>query len=238
MIPPQLLQIDNLAALAVFSIGWIAYSLVVDGTSLSRHGLSQRMYAQREAWMQTMLRRDLRMIDTAIMTGLQQGTGFFASACIFAIGGCFALIGSAEQIALIVTDFPVEPGFDRILVETKLFGLVTIFVFAFFKFGWAYRLFNYCTILVGAVPMVRDAEADPEAAQLAIRRAARMNQIAARHFNSGLRAIFFGMAYLGWFLGPIVLICTTLLVILILAHRQFLSDANRMLRIDDWEKRP
>ncbi|ALN73251.1 DUF599 domain-containing protein [Aureimonas sp. AU20] len=225
----QILDPANLVALLTFSLGWTIYAYAVDGSALSRRGLSRRMNMQREAWMYTMLRRDLRMIDTAIMTGLQQGTGFFASACIFAIGGCFALMGSADHIATVVTDLPLQGTFDRALLESKLLGLVTIFVFAFFKFGWAYRLFNYCTILIGAVPMAREAEADPEAAELAVRRALRMNQIAARHFNSGLRAIFFAMAYLGWFISPWVLIATTLTVILILARRQFYSDANDCL---------
>ncbi|WP_019995168.1 DUF599 domain-containing protein [Aureimonas ureilytica] len=225
----EILDLENLLALLTFSVGWTIYAFAVDGTALSKRGLSRRMNRQREAWMRTMLNRDLRMIDTAIMTGLQQGTGFFASACIFAIGGCFALMGSIDHIASVVTDLPLSGNFDRALLEIKLFGLVTIFVFAFFKFGWAYRLFNYCTILIGAVPMVREAEADPAMAELALKRALRMNQIAARHFNSGLRAIFFGMAYLGWFIGPFVLIATTLTVILILARRQFFSEANACL---------
>ncbi|WP_062220187.1 MULTISPECIES: DUF599 domain-containing protein [unclassified Aureimonas] len=233
----QIFDVENLLALVTFSLGWAIYSFAVDGTALSSHGLSRRMNSQREIWMWTMLKRDLRMIDTAIMTGLQQGTGFFASACIFAIGGCFALIGAADHIASVVTDLPLEGNFDRALLETKLLGLVTIFIFAFFKFGWAYRLFNYCTILIGAVPMAREAEADQDAAERAVRRAIRMNQIAARHFNSGLRAIFFGMAYLGWFLGPKVLMLTTTIVILILARRQFFSEANDCLAPDSEELR-
>lgn len=223
----QIFDAPNLLAFLAFILGWVLYSVVVDLSTFSHRGLSRRMNVQREAWMRTMLRRDLRMIDTAIMAGLQQGTGFFASSCIFAIGGCFALIGSSEQIAMIVTDLPLDATFDRALVETKLLGLVTIFAYAFFKFGWAYRLFNYCTILIGAVPMRHDADQDPASADAAVDRALTMNRIAARHFNAGLRAIFFGLAYLGWFVGPLVLVGTTLLVMLILGHRQFFSDAVR-----------
>lgn len=219
----------DFAAVLTFLGGWTIYNLVVDHSPLSRLGLSQRMNVQREAWMQTLVRRDLRMIDTAIMAGLQQGTGFFASACIFAIGGCFALIGSSEQIMTIVTDLPLEGGASRALVEAKLLGLVTIFAYAFFKFGWAYRLFNYCSILIGAIPMRSDADGAPAEAAFALDRALAMNRIAARHFNAGLRGIFFGLAYLGWFVGPFVLIATTFLVMAILAHRQFLSDATRSL---------
>jgi uncharacterized membrane protein len=226
----EIFDLPDLLAFVAFLGGWVAYTFVVEAPVFARHGLSRLMNAQREVWMRTLLKRDLRMIDTAIMSGLQQGTGFFASACIFAIGGCFALIGSAEQIALIVTDLPLEGSFDRGLVEAKLLGLITIFAFAFFKFGWSYRLFNYCSILIGAIPMRQEAEADPQAAEAAVGRALAMNRIAARHFNAGLRGIFFGLAYLGWFVGPMVLVGTTVLVILILGHRQFFSDANVSLR--------
>jgi uncharacterized membrane protein len=37
--------------------------------------------------------------------------------------------------------------------ELKVFGLIAIFAYAFFKFGWSYRLFNYSSILFGAIPM-------------------------------------------------------------------------------------
>ncbi|GJD67087.1 hypothetical protein MPEAHAMD_7295 [Methylobacterium frigidaeris] len=30
--------------------------------------------------------------------------------------------------------------------------LAFVFVYAFFKFAWAYRLFNYAAILLGVVP--------------------------------------------------------------------------------------
>ncbi|BDA84727.1 membrane protein [Aureimonas sp. SA4125] len=220
-------------ALAVFIGGWFAYNWLTDKSPWSRRGLSQAMNVQRRRWMQVMLSRDLRMIDTAIMAGLQQGTAFFASTCIFAIGGCFALLGSGAQIATIAADLPFHGQVERGLIEIKLLGEVTIFAYAFFKFGWAYRLFNYCTILIGAVPMRSDATIDPEAAQRAVFRAARMNQLAARNFNAGLRGVFFAIAFLGWFIGPYFLIGTTLFVMAILAHRQFFSPARFAVADDD-----
>ena len=232
MPPDQFFDLPNALAFVLFLGSWIVYSTIIGRSRLAARGLGQRMNLQRELWMRTLIRRDLRMIDTAIMAGLQQGTGFFASTCIFAIGGCFALIGSAEQIATIAADLPLDGILDRALVEAKLLGLILIFAHAFFKFGWAYRLFNYCSILIGAVPMRAEAEADPARAQAALERALAMNRIAARHFNSGLRAIFFGIAYLGWFLGPYVLMATTVCVVAILAHRQFFSDAHDAVMIE------
>ncbi|KQT48737.1 hypothetical protein ASG43_07705 [Aureimonas sp. Leaf454] len=220
-------------ALLIFIGGWFFYNWLTEKSSWSRKGLSAAMNLQRRRWMKVLLGRDLRMIDTAIMAGLQQGTAFFASSCIFAIGGCFALLGSAQLIAEIAAELPFYGQLDRPLVEAKLLGLIAIFAYAFFKFGWSYRLFNYCTILIGAIPMRSEAERDLAAAEIAARRAATMNQIAASHFNAGLRGIFFGLAYLGWFLGPYVLVVTTVLVIGILVHRQFFSAARYAVHIED-----
>ena len=118
--------------------------------------LTQAMNAQREAWMRTMARRELRMIDTGIMNGLQQGTAFFASSSILAIGGCFALLGATEQVLSVLSDLPFVGQPARGVFETKVLGPVVLLAYSFFKFGWSYRLFNYCSILIGAVPLVRD----------------------------------------------------------------------------------
>ena len=36
-----------------------------------------------------------------------------------------------------------------------MIGLAVIFVYAFFKFAWSYRLFNYAAILLGAHAALR-----------------------------------------------------------------------------------
>ena len=102
-----------------------------------------------------------------------------------------------------------------------------IFVYAFFKFAWAYRLFNYVAILVGSVPVLR---ADNHAeAQAVARRAAGMHAVAGQHFNRGQRAFFFALAYLGWFASAYVFIATTGAVLYVMWRRQFASDARAAL---------
>jgi len=75
-------------------------------------------------------------------------------------------------------------------------------VYAFFKFAWSYRLFNYVAILFGATPLAA-AQDTPEAAAH-VKRTARLFTNAGRHFNRGQRAFFFALAYLGWFISPLV----------------------------------
>ena len=214
-------------ALAFFAFMWLTYSWVTDRARLfNRVSLTRAMSSQRNAWIRTAMKRDLRMIDTQIMAGLQNGTAFFASTTIFALGGCFALLGATDQVFAIFSDLPLVFRGSRVGFELKVGGLTCIFGYAFFKFGWAYRLFNYCSILFGAVPMVGDVHKDPAAADLAADKVIAMNILAAKHFNAGLRAIFLSIGYLGWFVSPYVFVLTTLLVIVVLIRRQFYSEAR------------
>lgn len=213
-------------ALAFYLLVWAFFALAADGRLFSRISLTTAMNAQREAWMRTMARRELRMIDTSIMIGLQQGTAFFASSSIFAIGGCFALLGASERVLSVLSDLPYVASPSRGLFETKVLGLVVLLAYSFFKFGWSYRLFNYCSILIGAVPVTRDEATHGAETEAAIVRAAKMNILAGKHFNAGLRGIFFSIGYLGWFVNAGVFALTTLLLLAVLIRRQFFSAAR------------
>ena len=57
-----------------------------------------------------------------------------------------------------------------------------------------------------------------------------MSTVAGRHFNSGQRAFFFALAYLGWFLGPVTFIGFTAAVLVAMYRRQFASDAARVFK--------
>lgn len=229
MTDPLPLDTADALALAFFLAAWVIFALAADGRLVKRQTLTQAMNAQREAWMHTMARRELRMIDTGIMAGLQQGTAFFASSSLIAIGGCFALLGASDRVLAVLADLPYfsqpAPG----VLETKAIGLIVLFAYAFFKFGWAYRLFNYCSILIGAVPVIRDGAGHAAEIEAAVHRAARMNILAARHFNAGLRGVFFSIGYLGWFAGPLPFVLTTILLVVVLVRRQFFSAARRAI---------
>jgi len=217
----------DLAALIFFVAAWVTHGLAADGRLVNRISLSTAMNRQRVAWMHTMARRDLRMIDTSIMVGLQQGTAFFASSSLIAIGGCFALLNASDHVVSVVSDLPLGVAPLRQVFEVKVFGLIAILGYSFFKFGWSYRLFNYCSILIGAVPMWRDGHEHQKELETALLRASRMNMLAGKHFNAGLRGIFFSIGYLGWFVGPLAFALTTCLLFAVLLRRQFFSEARQ-----------
>ena len=226
----QLFTPLDLIGLACFVAAWAVYAIVVEWTPHGRVGLNARMDRYREAWMRRMLAREMRMVDMQIMASLQTGTAFFASTSLIAIGGALTLIRSTDEIQTVVTALAFGIQATRGLWEAKTIGLVIVFAYAFFKFAWSYRLYAYAAILLGAMPF--PAERDTSEAEAHVLRTARLFESAGRHFNRGQRAFFFALGYLGWFIGPVVLILTTALVLVTMWRRQFTSDALRGVTIE------
>ncbi|HBF28783.1 DUF599 family protein [Rhizobium sp.] len=217
-------------ALALFCFSWFSFGLLTNGRiSLPRPSLTKVMTVRRRIWIFNALKRDLRMIDTQIMAGLQNGTAFFASTSIIALGGCFAMLGATDRIDAVLRDLPMIGAAGRAAFEFKVCGLIVVLGYAFFKFGWSYRLFNYCTILFGGLPMAEDARRNPIAARRDAETVVQMNIIAAMSFNAGLRAIFMSIGYLGWFLNAYMFMLTTVFIFAVLLHRQFFSNARLAL---------
>ena len=211
------------------ALGWfvlcpVAISWLVDHSPWRNRTLTAGINRHRHRWMQMMMKRELRMIDTSIIAGLQNGTAFFATTSLFAIGGSFALLNATDTVLGVYADLPFAVETDRGLWETKVLGLMLIYAYAFFKFGWAYRLFNYTSILIGSAPLREDTT--PELAERAADIAAEMNILASRHFNRGLRAFFFSIGFLGWFANAWVFMTATAFVTIVLYRRQFHSRSR------------
>ena len=102
---PTFETIDGIAA-AFFVLCWAGYSWLVDYSPFRYRSLTAAMNAQRRAWMETMSRRENRMMDAQIINGLQSGSAFFASASLLAIGAAFALLTTSEQVLGVVGTSP------------------------------------------------------------------------------------------------------------------------------------
>jgi uncharacterized membrane protein len=212
-------------ALGWFVLAWSIYALALDRTLYGQRGLNMRMNHYREQWMQQMLRRDMRMIDGQVSASLQNGTAFFASTSLLAVGGALTLFNSSGDVISLVGALPFGVVPTRLQWEAKTLGLATILVYAFFKFAWSYRLFNYVAIMLGGAPPA--SEKDTPQAKQYVRTATQVLADAGRQFNRGQRAFFFALGYLGWFIGPLPFLVTTAGVVVVMWRRQFDSAAQR-----------
>ena len=224
-----LFSVLDLAALAWFLGAWALYSFTLSSTEQRKAGLNSEMHKYRDIWMSEMLARDMRMVDAQITAALQNGTAFFASTSLIAIGGALTLLRSTDEILQVIAALPFGIQSTAVQWEAKTIGLAVIFVYAFFKFAWAYRLFNYVCILFGAMPP--SSERYSAEAEAHVIRTAGMFESGGRHFNRGQRAFFFALGYLGWFVSPWVLFVTTALVVVVIWRRQFASNAWRAMSV-------
>ena len=217
----------DILAVSFFAIEWSVYAITLEYTAYGRNSLSARMNFYREVWVRRLLDREARMVDMQIMAALQNGTAFFASTSLIAVGGALALLRSTNEALAVLGALPIDLRPSPALWEIKCVGLILIFIYAFFKFAWSYRLFNYVAILMGAMPPAQ-ARHMPEAETHVIR-TTRLFEAAGRHFNRGQRAFFFALGYLGWFVSPWVLFVTTAAVVIVTWRRQFASNAWRAM---------
>lgn len=217
----------DIFAVGFFALEWAVYAVTLEHTAYGRNSLSARMNVYRGVWVQRLLDREARMVDMQIMASLQNGTAFFASTSLLAVGGALALLRATNEALAVLGALPIDLSPSPALWEIKCVGLILIFVYAFFKFAWSYRLFNYVAILLGAMPPA--AQRDTPEARAHVIRTTKLFEAAGRHFNRGQRAFFFALGYLGWFVSPWVLFVTTAAVVIVTWRRQFASNAWRAM---------
>lgn len=206
-----------------FLLVWCGYTWYADHGPGRPHSISTAVSRRRMAWLTQASRRDVRIVDTSILGNLLTGVGFFASTTIFVLGGLMAMLGIAEQGSDALSRLPFSTPVSPIAWELKVLLLLLIFVYAFFKFTWAFRLANYCSILVGSLPLA--AHSETEEAKDTARRAGEMSILSGFHFNRGLRAYFFALAASCWFIGPGMMVLTCSGVAFTLYRREFRSQA-------------
>jgi len=225
-----------LDALAVgwFFACWAGYALLVDHSPLHRRSVSGHMHQHRRRWMRNMILRELRMVDTQIHASLVSGILFFASTSILLVGGLMTVLGATDEVISVLADLPLGAGVSRAAWEVKIILLIVIFVYAFFKFAWCYRLCSNCSIMVGAAP--REAELNAEAEAFA-ERIAQLYSLSGRHFHKGLRAYFFALAAVCWLVNPILFIIASAWVLLVLLRREFRSQTYDIIKTTEVESR-
>lgn len=220
----NLLELEplDLGALVYFIVCTVGYAKLADNTRFHERSVTFAMADYRYRWMRMMLERDMRMVDTSVQGSLLTSVGFFASTTIFVIGGLLASLGATDKAIEVVEALPLASTTSPQVWELKVLLLVAIFIYAFFKFAWAFRLFNYCSVLIAAAP---PAPVPEEEAHEIAERTAKVNVNGSRHFNRGLRSYFFALAALGWFLNSVVFIVATTWVIWVVYRREFRSHA-------------
>ena len=219
----------DLAAFAWFCLGIFGYRLIAGFGPLERRSIVGAVQRQRIEWMRNMAIRDARIVDAHLLGGLAQGNAFFASTSALIIGGLAAMMGSGEKVQALLERIPLVARSSPVLFELKILLLVVIFVYAFFKFAWAFRLSHYASIMIGSTPILEADRSNEAACETHALRTARLVGIAAEHANGGLRSYYYSVAPLAWFFHPAAFAAATTWVVLILIRRDFFSRSRRLI---------
>ncbi|MCP3867020.1 MAG: DUF599 family protein [Gammaproteobacteria bacterium] len=219
------LPMMDLAALAWFVVCWASY-LVYTGRT-TRISLLNKMDQWREEWALSLTRRNNRIVDSQVINGLVRKETFFASTTILIIASSIALMGVGDKANQLASDIPFIQHTTPALWFLKVIVLALIFVYAFFKFSWSIRQHSYSAILLGSIPEP-ESSTSTTARDHALR-LARLNSLGARHFNDGIRAYYFALAELSWFINPLLLFAAVVWVVVVLYRREFHSRALLLL---------
>lgn len=213
----------DLLALGVLAVSWVLIGWVIEHPPGRRPSVTMLMVAFRQDWMRQFVTRQPRIFDATMIDSLRQGTAFFASACLIAIGGGVALMGNPAGLMNVTQDF--APAGSPEGIELRIIPVLLLLADALLKFLWSHRLFGYCAIIMAAVP---NDPADPLAFHRAAQ-AAEINITAARNFNRGLRSVYFALAALAWLFGAVPLMAATALCLAVLIRREFASESRAVL---------
>ncbi len=216
----------DVVALLWFFLLWAGYNLTVDWLLQRPLGLNQHMGLVREAWMAAMIKRDDRVIDSILIGHLIHSVTFFASTTMLLVAALVGVLAAVSQTfeAVMGLSFTIKTA--KPLFELKLLLLTGIFVYAFFKFTWSLRQYNYACALVGATP----AGVAPGRHSGLSGPAGRVLTLAVINFNGGLRAYYFALAVLSWLVHPLLFMIVSAWMLLVLVRRQLRSRTFEAIR--------
>jgi uncharacterized membrane protein len=202
-------------------ICWFAYNNGMPLLERRFTSLTGIMALQRRRWVANAVRRD-SPFDAILAGNLMGSVSFLASTAALLVLATFAAFGQVNTIAATLGTLSIEKPPTTTEIELHFVVLLVLFVLGFFAFTLSLRQFNHFCILLGAVDHGRETS---EAEIIAI---AKLNTLAAQNFNNGIRALYFAVGMIAWFVSSWIAILVTLATVAFLLHREFFPTDHRL----------
>ncbi len=177
-----------------------------------------------------MLKRENRISDTSAIGNLERNGAFFASSCLLILAGIITALGYTSEAMEVFATMPFSVVPTREVWELRLVVLLLVFVYAFFKFTWAMRMYNFVSVMIGSAPLPDDSKPSPASREAFARNAGNICNLAGDAFNLGLRSYYYALAVVASFIHPLAFLAASTLVVIVLYRREFHSDALNALR--------
>lgn len=221
-------------ALALFVVAFLGYSAFADRAPLGRsmtnggRSLNAHMREIRRIWVRRLLDRDDRVGDAILSGHSANSISFFASATALVLAGLIGMLSQTSTIYAMASNLTFVAATSLELFQLKLFGLMALFIYCFYRFTWALLLFSYHYGLLGSAPPAQHLV--PELAETMADQIATVLNSGFTNFNAGIRTYYYAMAWTGWFIRPEVFVVATIGMTGILLLRQLGSPSAKAIR--------
>jgi len=222
----------NMVAFIWFCVVWASYTYFAKHKARQGVNLSAVLNRQRLNWMAQVTARDHRIMDAALIANLERNTSFLASTSILVLAGLLTALGTVDNIDDVLQSFPfyeIKQN-SSFWVQIKILTLVTIYVYSFFALTWSMRLYGFASVMIGSAPSPEEARNSRTLKNKYIYASAKVIDMAGHSYNRGLRAYYFSLAILPWFVSPWFLVASSSLVVVILYVREFHSRPYHVIR--------
>lgn len=203
-----------LPLIALYAYGFMAHSI-----DRRRPSLSMLMNEHRRNWVTQAMRRETPL-DAVLSGNIMNAVSFFASTTVLLVLALFTVIGQLPQITPALASIHLGASLSLLDLQLHAIVMLVLFVSAFLSFTLSLRQFNHFCILIGATDHTREVPIEE------VRVIARVNALAAQHFNSGIRAYYFAIPMVSWFISAWLAIFLSLATLLLLLHREYFSEAR------------
>lgn len=211
---------------------WVGYSLFARKQAKKRNSLSSVLYRYRKEWVLKLSRSGMSEVDSELLGSLERQVSFMASTSLLILASLVTVLSAASEDFMNMSSLQFVEEVPLEIVQMKLLLMICIFVYGFFTFSWALRQYGFCFVLFGSsfntVRFYKDNADEKYQAQAAPRDFKAMTKVldrAAHSYNYGIRAYYFAMAALAWFINDWFFMAACAVVIFVLYRREFKSSS-------------
>lgn len=223
------LTTPDFLALLWFFLCWVGYNYFSRYRAKKADRLQNMLQTYIKEWVAILHKRDVRIVDTSVVANMERNASFLASSCLLIIAGLLTVMGSTDRAITLMAELPFVENVSRQSWELKLLVLTFIFVYAFFTFTWCMRQYGFASVLIGNAPLYDDPDVTADERRRHMEALSRIVGLAIYSFNLGLRAYYFSLSLLLWFIHPLAFVAATAWVVAVLYRREFHSKTLKAL---------
>lgn len=229
----------NLDPLTLFSFAWFIscwyfYTLFAKNAAKRRNSLSSVLYRYRKEWIKKLASSGISEVDAELLASLEKQVSFLASTSLLILASLVTVLSTASNTFMNMTSLRFVAEVPLEVVQLKLLLMIIIFVYGFFTFTWSLRQYGFCFVLFSSsfntVKYYNDGKQhQTQVVSRDFNAMAKVLDRAAHSYNYGIRAYYFAIAALAWFINDWMFIATCAVVVLVLYRREFKSDSLKAM---------